>query len=76
MPTGRVDASKPLRPLSAYAWSTLAYCGRTPMVVSWESNPGVWGRLMREGLVEQVPATKGVWYQITTAGRERLKERS
>lgn len=72
MPSGHIDKAKPLRPLSTYAWAALEAAARTP-TASHLYNAGVWNRLRREDLVEQV-ALRGssVIYSATEAGRTKL----
>lgn len=76
MPSGHVDKAKPLRPLSDFAWYALARACEG-QVASHLYNSGVWDRLSREGLIEQVGLRGGSrLYEATAAGREKMKERS
>lgn len=75
MPSGHVDKSKPLQPLSDHAWRVLEYLDTGRAMSSQASNPGVWNRLLREHLVEQQYQGSRRVYVITAAGREKMKER-
>lgn len=77
MPSGHVDKSKPLKPLTEHAWSCLEWIARGP-VPRHEINAGVVDRFVREGLADMQPmGNKGRYHVvITAAGREKLEERT
>lgn len=75
MPSGHIDPSKPLTPLTEHAWALLARMDLGVPMAGINRNPGVWARLRREGLVEQVQQGFIRVYVITAAGRAKLRER-
>jgi hypothetical protein len=72
MPSGHVSPGEPLKPLSAHAYGWLRALERFP-ARCYMINPGVSGRLLREGLIVHVPV-RGEW-AITDAGRAKLAAR-
>lgn len=82
MPSGHVDKSKPLRPLTAHAWAILDSLSRGPLA-SYTVNAGVHDRLRREGLAEErdahpygTSAQRKPYLFITAAGRAKLEGRA
>jgi hypothetical protein len=72
MPSGHIEAGAPLKPLSAHAYGWLRALERFPARCHM-INAGVSDRLLREGLIAQVPI-RGEW-EITDAGRAKLAAR-
>lgn len=69
MPSGHVDRSKPLRPLSEKAWAALRLIGARK-VLAFEINPGIRGRLYREDLIVD---TGHAYVVLTPAGHRKLE---
>lgn len=79
MPSGYVNRSAPLKPLSAHAWGILERLALGPFP-SYTVNAGVQDRFRREGLVEDRradPYGSGPRFYlfITEAGRQKLRAR-
>lgn len=79
MPSGHVDKSKPLRPLTAHAWEVLDGLERGPCLYA-SINAGVTDRFFREGLAEErwfdaYGNGKKRYLVISEAGRQKLAAR-
>lgn len=73
MPSGHIDPTKPLRPLTKHAWEVLGVLNRRP-IAAYEINAGVRDRLMREELID-ISTDQRRTVSITEAGRAKWNSR-